>query len=101
MTLHPKKTRLYPLSEGVPFLGFRFKLTSTGRVLMLIDPKNVKAERKKLARLVAKSRAGELDPERVHASYKGWRAHAEKGNTWKLLHRMDAYYKSLWEGEHG
>ena len=30
--------------------------------------------------------------------YQAWREHASKGNNWKLLQRMDKYYKSLWEG---
>ena len=30
MNFHPKKTRIYPLSDGIKILGFRFKLTETG-----------------------------------------------------------------------
>lgn len=94
--LHPEKTRIYPLSEGIPFLGFRFFLTDAGRVLMLIDPKNVKRQRKKLRRLVARSRRGGLPKEKVDESYRAWRNHAAKGNSHQLLVRMDKYYQSLW-----
>ena len=94
--LHREKTRIYPLSDGIPFLGFRFQLTETGKVLMLIDPKNVKRERRKLRRLVSKSKDGYLPREKVDESYAAWRNHASKGNTHNLLARMDAYYMNLW-----
>lgn len=94
--LNPKKTRIYPLHEGIEFLGFRFRLTDTGKVLMLICPGNVKRERRKLRRLVAKSKRGLIPRDKVDESYAAWRNHASKGNSYKLLQRMDAYYQSLW-----
>lgn len=96
-TLHPKKTRIYPLKEGIQFLGFIFRLTGTGKVLKLIIPKNVKAYRKKLRRLVNLAKKGRIPSKKVDDCYKSWRSHAAKGNTYKLLERMDAYYASLWE----
>lgn len=94
--LNPKKTRIYPLKDGIDFLGFRFFLTETGKVLMLIRSENVKRERRKLRRLVAKSKKGGLPRDKVDESYTAWRNHAEKGNSYKLLRRMDAYYFDLW-----
>lgn len=93
-----KKTSVYPVSKGILFLGFRFRLSDTGKVYLLIDPKNVKSERKKLARLAGKAKAGEFTRAKVDGCYQAWKAHASKGSTFKLLQRMDAYYKSLWEG---
>jgi len=93
---HPDKTRIYPIREGILFLGFRNCLSETGKVYRLIDPKNVKAERRRLARMVAKVRRGEMTREKVDACYKAWKAHAGKGDSWKLLKRMDEYYKGLW-----
>ena len=95
-TVNPKKTRIYNLSEGIDFLGFHFKLTGTGKVLMQIRSKNVKAQRKKLRRLVKRSKNGLIPREKVNESYAAWRNHASKGNSYKLLQRMDSYYKNLW-----
>ncbi len=94
--LNPKKAKIVPIADGVMFLGFRYKLTATGKVLLLIDPKNVKAQRKKLFRLVAKSKKGLIPKESVDESYRSWRTHAAKGNTFNLLQRMDQYYADLW-----
>ena len=95
-TFNEKKTRVFPLSDGVMFLGFRFFLSGTGKVTALIDPRKVKAERKKLRRLVAKCKRGDLPCECVEASYQCWRQHASYGDSHKLLKRMDEYYTSLW-----
>lgn len=94
--LNPEKTRIYPISGGITFLGFRFLLTDTGKVLRFVRPENVKAKRKNLRRLVTKSRKGLLPKKSVDESYRSWRDHAAKGNSYKLLRRMDKYYIDLW-----
>lgn len=94
--LHPKKTKIYPLERGIKFLGFYHRLTDTGKILMQIDPKNVKMERRKLRRLVAKAKKGGIGKDKVDACYNSWRAHASKGNSHNLLKRMDRYYQDLW-----
>lgn len=95
--LHATKSRCYPLKDGIPYLGFTFRLTDTGKVLMLIKSENVKAERKKLFRLVKQSKRGKLPKAKVDESYAAWRNHASKGNCAHCIQRMDAYYKSLWK----
>ena len=95
-----KKTRIYRLSEGIEFLGFTFRLTDSGKVLRLISAKNVKMQRKKLVRLVALCKSGKYPKSIADDSYRCWRAHAAKGNTWKLLARMDKFYQDLWRVEH-
>lgn len=97
LELHPKKTKIYPLTKRIKFLGFYHFLTPTGRVVTFVDPKNVKRERQKLCRMVRKAKRGGLSREKVDECYISWRAHAKQGNSHKLLQRMDAYYKNLWE----
>ena len=96
MEFYEKKTRIYPITEGIPFLGFRFHLSETGKIYKLIDPKNVKAERKRLARMAALVKKGERTREKADACYASWRAHAEHGNSYRLLKRMDEFYNNLW-----
>ena len=94
--LHPKKTRIYPITEGIKYLGFIFKLTDTGKVVKTVLPKNVKNYRRKLFRLVKLAKKGRITKDKVDECYRSWCAHAERGDSTKLLRRMDAYYKSLW-----
>lgn len=98
MHLHPKKTRIFPLRDGIKVLGFTFRLTDTGKVIRIIDPKNVKHERKKLARMAVKVQKGEISTADFYAGYEAWKAHARAGNSWKLLQRMDEYVKQLMKG---
>ena len=97
--LHPTKTRIIPIRDGIMFLGFEYRLTETGKVIVSIDPTRVKAIRRKLYRMVKKAKAGLLTRAKVDESYQSWRSHAAKGNSWKLLKRMDTYYNSLWRCE--
>ena len=95
MHLHPKKTVIYRLSDGIPILGFTFRLTDTGKVIRIIDPKNVKHERKKLYRMAQLVKSGAMTREKFNECYTSWKAHAKLGNSYKLFQRMDGYVKSL------
>lgn len=97
--LHRNKTKIYSAVDGFMFLGFKFRITKTGRVIMTVDPTRVKAERKKLYRLVKLAKQGKRTHAKVDACYESWKNHAAKGNSYKLLQRMDAYYQSLWSDE--
>ena len=97
--INEKKTRIYPLKDGIDFLGFQYQLTDTGKVLMFVRPINVKRERLKLRRLVKRSQKGLIPREKVNESYAAWRNHASKGNSYKLLQRMDSFYQNLWRAE--
>lgn len=91
-----KKTGITRLSEGIEFLGFQFRLSNTGKVIMTINSRNVKHDRKKLRKMVNKALRGEMPREKVDECYNAWKNHAGKGNSYHLLQRMDEYYDSLW-----
>ena len=92
-----KKTGIMPLSDGIVFLGFEYRLTKTGKVIMLLNSANIKHERKKLKKLVHLAKKGERTREKVDECYEAWKNHASKGNSKKLLQRMDKYYRDLWK----
>ena len=96
---NPKKTRIYNLDEGIMFLGFRFRLTETGKVIRTADPQKVKAARKKYRRLVAKCKRGECQREYVDASFQTYIDHLKKGNSQHLIKRLTKYYHDLWGEE--
>lgn len=97
--VNPTKTRIFPLSEGIMFLGFRFLLTDTGKIVMLVDPKKVKTGRKKYRRLVAKAKRGEIQRENVDQSFETWIEHLGKGNSKKLIAKLTKYYNDLWKDD--
>lgn len=97
MHFHPEKTRIFRLTDGIKMLGFTFHMTNTGKVIRIINPKNVKHERKKLLRMMQLVRKGKITMEKFDECYSAWKAHAKLGNTYKLLCRMDKYVEGLKE----
>ena len=95
MKFHDKKTRIFPLKDGIKILGFTFRLTDTGKVIRILNPKNVKHERKKLVRMSHLVHKGVITKAKYIECYEAWRAHAKLGNSYKLLQRMDKYAKDV------
>lgn len=105
---NPKKTHVIPLRDGFYFLGWYFRLLKSGKIIMTIDPANVKHERRKLRRMARRVKAGEMAREKCDQCYASWRSYItgerkenrgkyySKPSTWKLVQRMDTYYKNLW-----
>ena len=96
LEIHPKKTKIVTLRNGFMWLGYRYRLTGTGKVVMEADPDRLKATRRKYYRLVQKAKRGEISREKVDQSYQCWRACASKGNGYMMLRNMDRYYCGLW-----
>lgn len=95
LAVSPKKTHITPLSEGFRFLGFDYRMTETGKVIMTVRSDSVKHERKKLYRLVMKVQREEITVEKADECYGAWRAHAEHGDSYQLLAELDKYYRDL------
>lgn len=91
--VNPKKTNVYPVSDGILYLGFIFRVTKTGKVIMTVNPKKIKAERRRLKRMIAKYKRDEITLRSVTDHRKSFRAHCEHGNSFKVLQRLDGYYK--------
>lgn len=97
MKLNKKKTRIYSLRKGILFLGFWFYLTDTGKVMVHIDPKKVKHERRKLRRMAGLVKKGEKTREQVDEHFDSWMRHASYGDSYNFQKNMREFYRSLWE----
>lgn len=95
--LNPKKSRVYPLRDGIEFLGFDFRLTDTGKALMMMRPEKVKEMRRRIRRMARLAQSGKMMRADVDESYRAWRDHASAGDSFNLIRRSDAWYKSLWK----
>jgi len=96
LSLSAKKTQLFPITQSVRFLGFGFRLTETGKVIMKLLPEKVTQEKRRLRKLVKKAKNGELTREKVDECFEAWKAHACKGDTYNLIKNMEIYYNNLW-----
>ena len=96
LSLNRKKTQIFPVKQPIHFLGFSFRLTATGKVIMRVLPCKVTRERRKLRKLVDLAKQGVMTKYQVDECFKSWKAHASKGNCYKLVQAMTAYYNDLW-----
>jgi len=95
LRLHPEKTKVVSAKDGAVFLGFLYKVDDGGKVLMFRAPKRVKEIRRRLRRLTNKEHRGEVERGATENSYRCVRACMEKGNSARLLRRMDYFVNEL------
>lgn len=100
LELNRKKTRIYPIKDGITWLGYRFRYSTTGHVVMSIRPEAIKEHRRSLRRMVALAKEGKLTREKVDQCYQSRRSFLLKGDNRRALVRFDRFYKSLWEETH-
>lgn len=100
-SFNENKTEIYKLNKGILFLGWNYRITKTGKCLMIINPKNIKAQRRKLKRLVKLAKSGVITKENVDDSFNCFMANLKKGNSHNISMRMKKYYNELWEEKNG
>ena len=102
LEINEKKSHITPLRKGFTFLGFDYRLTDTGKVIMTLNSDSVKHERRTLVRMVHKSQKGKLEEKKVDEHHNSWENNADKGNSYKMMQRTNEYLEKLRKGEeHG
>ena len=99
--LSAKKCIIVPLRHhAFHFLKMRVFLTDTGKVLMKINKRCVKAMHRKIRifhNWVKRKRLSFAD---VYQSYQSWRAHAKRCNCYHTLHNMDLFFGRIFHAVH-
>lgn len=93
------KTQIFPIKNGVNYLGFHTYITPDGRVIRKLKNQNKRnAQRKfiKMAKLVVN---GKMTRSKFETSYKAWKNHISHGNCYKLGNSMDKKIKAILKGE--
>lgn len=99
LELNTKKTVITHVKEGVRFLGFMYRLTDTGKVVVLADPQKIKNEKILLRRMIHKCKRGEIPKEQADRHFACWLNSINYGNSFKIIEKMRQYYKTLWTEE--
>lgn len=79
-----EKTNIFPLRNGIDFLGFHTYLTDTGKVVMKLRRSSIKRMNARLKYWKKAYPKGEVSKEDIILSFKAWNAHAAHGNTYTL-----------------
>jgi len=79
-----KKTMISKMEEGVSYIGYKFYLTNTGKIIMKLSKRNKKQTKKKIKKYAEELKKGEKDIKEISEKIKSWINHAKQGNTYKL-----------------
>lgn len=83
------KTQIFPVKNGVNYLGFHTYIAPNGKVIRRLKNQNKRNAQKKfvrMAKLVADER---LPIDKFNASYNAWKNHISHGNCYRLGLAMD------------
>ena len=83
MELHPKKQRIFPVNQGIDFLGY-----VTFKDFKLLRKSNKMSFRKKLLKIRKLYQKGLLEKEKIQASITSWLAHTQYADTYRLRKRI-------------
>lgn len=75
------KTQIFPLSQGVDYLGWHFYLTDTGKVIRKLRTSNKRRIKRRYRKLVKQYEAGEKTPEDIRQSLVSYIGHLKHGHT--------------------
>jgi retron-type reverse transcriptase len=76
---HPRKTQVFPVRQGVNFVGYRIFATHKR-----VAKDNVHRARRRLRRLAEQYAEGAVSLDQVRASVHGWLGHAAHADSWRL-----------------
>ena len=77
--LHDRESTVYPVTNGIPFLGFRIYPDKRR-----LKRRNGVAFARRFRKLRAQVAAGEITQEQLYQSVQSWMAHAAHGDTYRL-----------------
>ena len=92
-----KKTKIYRITDKILFMGFVYRVTDTGKVVILADPKKIKHEKKKIRHMIALVKKGEKNKREVDQHFKRWKVCIRFGNSHKTIERLNRWYEKEWE----
>jgi len=83
-----QKTGIFPLRNGIDFLGFHSYLTDTGKVVRKLRQSSKKRMKNRIKKWAREQAEGKADLDHIWASYQSWDAHAAHGDTRELRIKM-------------
>ena len=83
LRLHPGKSRVHQVKEGLDFLGYR-----TFPSYRLLRKSNARHSRRRLRKLEGQYNSGHISMEKIQASVRSWVAHASHADTYHLRKKI-------------
>lgn len=83
-----QKTQIFPVSQGVDYLGWHFYLTDTGKVIRRLRTSGKRRWKRRLRSFRERYRTGEIALDEISRSMASYRGHLGHGHTWRLQHKV-------------
>ncbi len=83
-----EKTQLTAMKDGVDYLGFRFYLTDTGKVIRRLRTGSKRRWKRRLKKIKRQYREDEITLEEVTRSIASYKGHLKHGHTYKLQKKV-------------
>ena len=91
------KTQIFPLKNGVNYLGFHTYVTTNGKVIRKLKNQNKRNAQKKYVKMAKLVVAGKLSADKFNASYNAWKNHISHGDCYKLGQLRDKKIMTILE----
>lgn len=89
------KTNIFPLKNGINFLGFHTYLDSGGAVVMKLRRDSIRRMKDRIKGWKEDFPAGKISREKIVVCWKAWDAHAAHGDTYALRQKMAAEVSAI------
>lgn len=90
-----KKTKIIPFSEKFTFLGFEYRVTENGKVIMIVDRQSIKHEKMKLRKMCKRVKLNKMSVEKLQECFGAYKNHVSKGNSYNLTNKLNTYCLDL------
>lgn len=83
-----EKTQLTAMKDGVDYLGFRFYLTDTGKVIRRLRTKSKRRWKRRLKKIKQQYREDEIAFDEITRSIASYKGHLKHGHTYRLQKKV-------------
>jgi len=83
-----EKTQIFPIKNGVNYLGFHFYLTDSGKVVRKVRPEAKKRFRKALQKMEEGYAAGIFSEQEISQRVSSYMGHLKHGHTYRLREKL-------------
>jgi len=93
LRVHPTKTRLVTVYQGIPYLGFELRRGRDGKIVAWVKEKAVERFKERIRELTRRSqpiKVGEL-LRRLSAYLRGWGTYFTRATNWALFRKLDKW----------
>lgn len=94
LELHPEKSKILSITQGVTFLGFRIF-----EYHKLLKKSNLRKFKLRLKTQELLFKQSLIDFDTIYNSFLGWNGYAKQANTSKLISKISERFKTIFENE--